>query len=307
MQTVERKAQTDVASESTRNKTDSLPINDSSRVLEVRTNTPRQTINASSQKKESNFKENLTSNSLWPNSNNSTPFSTPSHGVVQRIKGKRVRLDSGAQVQEIEPYHQYYHLSEEATNGQFKSESSPQKPNLELVGFNKNTKGTTESPVSPVISQISSPDSVGDDSSIDYQPNPQAGLMTNSMVNLASVGLNQGPQTTPVSDSESFSKMNSGRSSCASLPDLELEAELLIQKGVLLLSEDENNSVSIPGKKCHDLTSSFTSSCSQDSQTNAVTNINSQNFKSNSAPDVRALVNDDDTLVFSDSDEYHDR
>ena len=141
-----------------------------------------------------NSSNDATNCHMEQNSLFATPANTPTH-LIKRTK--RVRLDSGAQVQEIEPYSHYCELSDnERTDGL----------HLPLSSLAAN-------------SDLPSPASY-DSSSASFG---HGGLMTNSMVNLASVGLNQGPQT-PDGESQD-SRFSSLRSSCASLSTVDVEVD----------------------------------------------------------------------------------
>lgn len=170
-----------------------------------------------------------------------TPFTTPTH-LVKRVKGKRVRLDSGPMVQEIEPY-PYYEL-DESDNDQtedvqcLKTEGQDGKLQLRLTLPSSSTTSVT------VSSASSTPSSPGayDSTSLSFCHDTQGGLMANSMVNLASVGLNQGPHSP---EEETRPSLSSLRSSCTSLTAVEDELHDSLSE-----SREGSRPVSCPSAQC---------------------------------------------------------
>jgi len=214
---------------------------------------------------DSKFKmESATSspNKVFKSEPEETPFSTPNHTLSKRIKSKRVRLDSGAQVQEIEPYHHYYQLSDELADAEFQQSNSNSAPSSLLT-----LKLTPADSGSGASSPVSTFD---DTSSIDLCP---ANLMTNSMVNLASVGLNQGPHT-PDGEVGGSNMSSSVRSSCSSLSAAGEE-----------VGNDEGT---------EELMETSTGSSNSEANRTAVESNLNQSHRSASAPDVSRLNRDEE-------------
>lgn len=116
-----------------------------------------------------------------------TPFTTPTHLVKRGAHGKRVRLDSGAMIQEIEPRSYYDYSALDDDENEIRDNSSDENC----------TKKNIDLRLSLVSGSCHTEDCAGNASPDPYDASfdSRAGLLANSMVNLASVGLNQGPHS----------------------------------------------------------------------------------------------------------------
>lgn len=159
---------------------------------------------------ETSSEEVFTSEEVVVTGGFTTPFDSPTH-LVKRHKSKRVRLISGAMVQEIEPYINY---SIEDDNESTLTEDPTKLKNdlrLNLSQFSETKDGESTSK-----SVSSSPRPYDDSSSMSFGLNSQDGLMANSNVNLASVGINEGPHS-PIIGNESSGFSSPERENATSL------------------------------------------------------------------------------------------
>ena len=259
----------------------------------------------------SSFSSNISESSVLNDSDEavttalySTPFTTPTH-LVKRVKGKRVRLDSGAMVHEIEPYY-CSEISSEDDSVQPTSEKNLGKHKLRL-SLGENHPVQSDQAVAGKNSFGSTPNSPGPyDTSLSFNNDTRGGLMANSMVNLASVGLNQGPHSPeeerPAIICDIVNKPDIMQSSDSdkiwdddTLSQLVVEISLEEQKDKESTSDNNdavlNRTVNVNESDSDKLNEMSDNANSRTQQSNL-----SFSFKAASAPDVR--INDD-----SDEDE----